>query len=81
MLIYLLCGNNEAALNDAICRLQHCIIDIYTWMSNNALKLNEVKTEFIIFRSINTYTGEHILRVGNNKCLLSKRTIMSKYSV
>ena len=61
--MYLQCDNNEAALSDAICRLHHCIIDICTWMSNNALKLNEDKTEFITFRSKNT--GEHTLMVGN----------------
>ena len=33
----------------ALCQLEHCIADISCWMSQNGLKLNHEKTEWIIF--------------------------------
>ena len=32
-----------------LCQLEHCIADISCWMSQNRLKLNHEKTEWIIF--------------------------------
>ena len=47
--LYLKCDNNDISVDDAISRLKMCIEDICKWMSQNALKLNEDKTDFIIF--------------------------------
>ena len=34
--------------------MQECIADVCVWMDNSALRLNEAKTEFIIFKAIIT---------------------------
>ena len=36
--------------SDVSRKLEACLADISTWMSANKLKLNEEKTEFIIFK-------------------------------
>ncbi len=61
--VYVHCDNNEEAVHGAIAKLQICIHDICIWMTNKALVLNAEKTDFIIFRSKVTYTGEHVLRI------------------
>ena len=47
--IYVQCENNAEARSEAMAKLEHCISDICIWMKANALKLNEDKTECIIF--------------------------------
>ena len=47
--IYIQCENNVEARSEAMAKLEHCISDICIWMKANALKLNEDKTECIIF--------------------------------
>ena len=47
--LYIHCDNNELAIKAAIKQLEHCIADVCKWMTQNALKLNEEKTDFIIF--------------------------------
>ena len=47
--IYIQCENNAEARSEAMAKLEHCISDICIWMKANALKLNEDKTECIIF--------------------------------
>ena len=47
--LYLKCANNDISVDEAISRLEMCIKDICKWMSQNALKLNEDKTDLIIF--------------------------------
>ena len=49
--IYIRCENNATDINTAISRLKDCIADICLWMSNSSLKINEQKTELIIFYS------------------------------
>ena len=46
---YLQCANNTTAVQEAITGIQDCITDVSNWMSRSALKINEDKTEFIIF--------------------------------
>ena len=47
--IYNQCENNVEARSEAMAKLENCISDICIWMKTNALKLNEDKTECIIF--------------------------------
>ena len=47
--VYVRCEDNEDARSAAIVKLQSCISDICEWMRANALKLNETKTECIVF--------------------------------
>ena len=49
--IYVRCENNATYINIALSRLKDCIADICLWMSNSSLKINEQKTELIIFHS------------------------------
>ena len=51
--IYLQCDNQHDAINTAIIRLQNCILEVIKSMTFNALKINEEKTELIIFNSTN----------------------------
>ena len=48
---YVQCENNATDINTAISRLKDCIGDICLWMSNSSLKINEQKTELIIFHT------------------------------
>ena len=43
--------NNRGDLDSAISTLQTCAADIRQWMTKTFLKLNEDKTEFVIFSS------------------------------
>ena len=47
--VYVRCEDTEDARFTAIVKLQACISDIGEWMRANALKLNETKTECIVF--------------------------------
>ena len=64
--IYLHCENNYASIRKGILRLQRCIADVCTWMSRNALKLNEDKTELIIFRGKQHDLSTTYLQVSSN---------------
>ena len=62
--------NSEAALE----RLEACIEDIRDWMETNYLKLNNSKTEFVIFgtkKDLNKVSGWTVT-VGNSEILPSK---------
>ena len=60
--VYLHCDNNVASLMHAVHQLENCIFDICDRMRRNASKLNEDKTEFVIFSMKNN--------LGDNQCLL-----------
>ena len=47
--IYVHCDRNDLSIKAAIHKLQEWIADVCVWMNNSALRLNEAKTEFIIF--------------------------------
>ncbi len=64
--IYLESNNDERSIEKATNRLVKCIQDICKWMNNNALKLNEQKTEFIIFNNSISYEGTKQLTVGTD---------------
>ena len=46
--------------------MQECIADVCVWMDNNALRLTEAKTEFIIFKPIITDVSNFKLKVGTS---------------
>lgn len=64
--LYIECDNNNASIDEATNKLEQCIQDICIWMNSNALKLNEAKTEFIIFNNKINYAGLRQLVVGSN---------------
>ena len=47
--VYLNCDHYVASLRHAVHQLKNCIFDICDGMRRNAFKLNEDKTEFVIF--------------------------------
>ena len=65
--LYLKYGNNDISVDDAISRLEMCIKDICKWMSQNALKLNEDKTDYIIFSPKQNQFTTKMMNVGANK--------------
>jgi hypothetical protein len=64
--------NDEAA---ALARLEGCILDLRTWMNKNRLKLNDSKTEFIIFgtKSKLSKVKTKSVQVGEEKIEASKK--------
>lgn len=64
--IYTQCDNNEISRNNATKCLQNCIADVCKWMAYNSLKINEDKTEFIVFCAKSTTIGNISLQVGDN---------------
>ena len=77
--IYLQCDNHHVAINTAIIRLQNCILEVIKWMTSNALKLNEEKTEFIIFNSTNIPSTSYTLQIGDNSIPMSSQVKISFY--
>ena len=65
--VYLHCDNNVASFRHAVHQLENCIFDICDWMRRNALKINEDKTEFVIFSTKNNLRGNQCLVVGKDK--------------
>ena len=63
--IYIHSEDNPEARREATDKLQRCIADICEWMEMNALKLNEEKTEYIIF-SRNKTPVHDAIKAGNN---------------
>ena len=68
--MYLHCDNN-ASLRHAVHQLENCIFDICDWMRRNALKLNEDKTEFVIFSTKNNLRDNQSLAVVKDKIEVS----------
>ena len=69
--VYLHCDNNVASLRHAVHQLENCAFDICDWMRRNALKLNEDKTEFVIFSTKNNLRDNQCLVVGKDKIEVS----------
>ena len=63
--IYIHSEDNPEARGEATDKLQRCIAGICQWMEMNALKLNEEKTEYIIF-SRNKTSVHDAIKAGNN---------------
>ena len=54
--------STDGGLSSAISKLENCIVDVSKWMTANRLKLNDEKTEFIIFASQHHY--ESIIKMN-----------------
>ena len=81
--LYVHCDNDETSIQLAIKRLEHCIADVCKWMKSNALKLNEEKTEFIIFGVHPSQHNTVSLTIGRNDIKLSESSIytdLGRYS-
>ena len=48
--LYIACDNNKASVMQAVKSLEDCLADISERMGCNSLKINEDKTDFVIFR-------------------------------
>ena len=59
-------------------RLEHCIMEIRTWMAINQLVLSDGKTEFIVFTS--SYFNEQV-EVLQPKILIGEKTILPTETV
>ena len=70
--LYVHCDNDETSIQLAIKRLEHCIAGVCKWMKSNALKLNEEKTEFIIFGVHPSQHNNVSLTIGRNDIKLSE---------
>ena len=71
MQIYMQCKDNVESINEAISKLENCIIEASDWMKQNSLKINEDKTEFIIYSNKPKTKDCHSLFVGHNCITLS----------
>ena len=61
------CKDNYVdAINEAFSKLENCIREASDWMKQNSLKINEYKTEFIIFSNKQKTKHCHSLSVGHN---------------
>ena len=69
--IYMQCKDNVESINEAISKLENCIREAKDWMKQNSLKINEDKTEFIIFSNKPKTKDCHSLFVGHNCITLS----------
>ena len=64
--IYIQCKNNVESMNEAVSKLENCIREASDWIKQNSLKINEDKTEFIIFSNKPQTKDCHSLSVGHN---------------
>ena len=70
--LYIFCDNNAESIREAISLIERCISDICKWTGNNSLKINEDKTEFVIFsRNPEKYINLS-LTVGTNTINISE---------
>ena len=69
--IYMRCKDNVESINEAISKLENCIREASDWMKQNSLKINEDKTEFIIFSNKPKTKDCHSLSVDHNCITLS----------
>ena len=65
------CKDNVGSINKSISKLENCIREASDWMKQNSLKINEDKTEFIIFSNKPKTKHFHSLSVGHNCITLS----------
>ena len=72
--VYLQCDITDDAIKGTINRLEKCIADVSAWMKKKSLKINEDKTEFIIFHRNKELIRSYSLQVGDNSILPSNST-------
>ena len=64
--LYIACDNNKASVIQAVKSLEDCIADISEWMGCNSLKINEDKTEFVIFSRNPDKYSDITLQIGTD---------------
>ena len=64
--------NCLTSMKMALCQLEHCIADISCWMSQNGLKVNHEKTEWIIFNGNTNLIIDFELHIGTQTIQQSK---------
>ena len=64
--LYIACDNNKASVIQAVKSLEDCITDISEWMGCNSLKINEDKTEFVIFSRNPDKYSDITLQIGTD---------------
>ena len=69
--MYMQCKDNVESINEAISKLENYIREASDWMKQNSLKINEDKTEFIIFSNKPKTKDCHSLSVCHNCITLS----------
>ena len=60
----------------AITKMEHCLVDIRQWMSQNQLKLNDSKTEFMVIgkkASVNKLPKDKIIQIGDDRIKASDK--------
>ena len=55
---------STSSMKIAITRLEDCLLDVSNWMAHNGLKLNNVKTEWLIFNCNPDFSKSVTLTVG-----------------
>ena len=73
--IYIRFENNATDISTAISRLKDCIADICLWMSNSSLKINEQKTELIIFHSSRSPVSVNTPLVVGTDTIMASSTV------
>ena len=71
-----ICDNNKASVMQAVKSLEDCIADISEQMGCYSLKINEDKTEFVIFSRNPDKYRDITLQVGTDT---SSQVTMSKF--
>ena len=61
----------QSAQDDCICHMERCIEEIRNWVARNMLKLNDEKTEFIIFG-----THQQLKKIGNITIRIGSKNIV-----
>ena len=64
--LYIQCDNNKESVRCAISHLEQCISEICEWMKQTSLKINQDKTEYIIFSSKPDQYKHNSLTVGRD---------------
>ena len=81
---------NPAEVEETLMKLAHCVHDVQNWMFANKLKLNQDKTDFIIFaspahqrnlRNVSLHLNEHTITPSDTVkvlgCVLDKHMSMT----
>lgn len=64
--VYTHCDNTASEIQNSIANLEECITEITHWMTQNALKINNEKTEFVVFSTQLDSARNTQLKVGSD---------------
>ena len=70
-------------MDEAVNATEDCLGDISTWMENNLLKLNQNKTELIVFSSKQSIHKTSIFHLSKrrNSLMLFEKPATNRYAV